>query len=368
MLRSYFYPVFSFFRITVKWIRSYLYGVSFLYLLNSNREVVWPVETIFLQGIKCYLILPKKIDKNRSTVILVHGLSPSGIDDPRILEIGKIFALHGAICLIPTIEPLKSCSLSITSVDIIEQVVYQTANNAYLCPCEKVSIFAASISASICLVASSRPSISKLVINICCIGAYADTRSMLKYVIESNELPDDYGRSVFFFNFVELSFGPQPQLKQALWYRILDGHRSATGTKHELLNKFLSDKQLVARQFHNLWNNSDLRSQCAEQILLKIQDRLNALSPLQTLGRIKCPCIILVHGCNDPVIPSIHSRLLYQELKKNPDVRTYLCLTPFLSHGDKQKLAMSAIGSLLHLLGAFSVFYFASYIDNSLKR
>ncbi|GJQ09234.1 hypothetical protein GpartN1_g1025.t1 [Galdieria partita] len=368
MLRSILYPILSFFRIASRWIRSYLYSASFLYILNSKREVALPIETIFLEGIKCYLILPKKVNKSRSTVILVHGLSPSGIDDPRILEIGKIFALHGAICLLPTIEPLKCCTLSTTSVDVIEQVIYQIANNANLCPCGKVSIFAASISASICLVASSRPSINKLIINICCIGAYADTRSMLKYVIDSDELPDDYGRSVFFYNFVELSFGPQPQLKEALWYRILDGHRSAIGTKHELLNTFLSDKQFVAQQFDSLWNNRALRAQCAEQILVKVQEELNALSPLQILESFVCPRVVLVHGCKDPVIPSIHSRLLYQELKKNPAVMPYLCLTPFLSHGDKQKLTMSAIGSVLQLLGAFAVFYFASYAESSFKK
>ncbi|KAK4524706.1 hypothetical protein GAYE_SCF05G2609 [Galdieria yellowstonensis] len=352
-------------RKAIRWIRCYIYSASFLYLLNSNKEVASPVETVFLHGIKSYLILPKKVDKHRSTVILMHGLSPSGIDDPRLLEISKVFALHGAICLLPTIETLKSCSLSIKSIEILENVVYDIANDAKLCPCGKVSIFAASISASICLVASSRPRINNLVSSICCIGAYADTRSMLQYVIESDELPDDYGRSVFFYNFVELSFGPQPELKEALWYRILDGHRSATGTKLELLNKFLRGKEIVAQQFNSLWNDRELRSQCTEQILGAIQEQLNVLSPLQVLDKLQCSYVVLIHGCKDPVIPSYHSVLLYQEMKKNPHVKSCLCLTPFLSHGDKQKLTLGAIRPLLSLLKTFAVFYFGSYPENT---
>eukprot|EP00871_Galdieria_phlegrea_P005629 jgi/Galph1/6067/GphlegSOOS_G4738.1 len=322
------------------------------------RQTDTTVSTIYLDNIKCYFMCKNKSKKNElNTVIVVHGLCPSGIDDPRILGISRALALQEVICIVPTIELLKSCLLRVDSVDMIQNIILKIVSNPHLCPTGKVSIFAASISASICLIACSRPNISRIISCLCCIGPYADANILLKYIIENEELPDDYGRSVFFYNYIGLALGTCPELQQALWYRILDGHHSPSGTREELLTRYLKDKKQITEVFMLLWNDSKFRLDCCQVILKQTQGELYTLSPLSIIDRISCPRVILIHGLNDPVIPSIHSIILFEELKKNSKVQTTLCLTPLINHGDKQKINFRSIGHLWSLIRTFALFF-----------
>jgi len=287
--------------------------------------------------------------------LLVSGLHPAGIDEPRLVSVARELAVSGIAVVTPAIPELETFDIVPEITDDIEAAaLWLSANPAAVAGDGRVGLIGISFSGGLSIVAAGRPSLHDKVAYVLSFGGHDDLPRVLRYLSTGVEPllprsvrlpgeqasrvrpPHDYGVAVILLGVTD-KLVPKPQIdvlqsavRRYLWASYLDG----------------VDKPKAAREFASLRDlaatlpepSATLLSYVNERDVVHLGARLlpylaayggdPALSPSRS-PRPSAP-VFLLHGTDDNVIPSIESEYLAEDLRGHAPVR--LLLSGLISH------------------------------------
>ncbi len=299
-------------------------------------------------------VYQKPMSKPRGTILAIHGMTVKGNRDPRFVSACKALAHCGYIVVSPLYRDIEELLIKEETVDAIAKTVQCLTENRVLCPSGKISIFSASFSAGMSIIAASRLEIRELVSAICAIGTYSNVETSVEFLLSEQD-NDEYARLIILRNFIHHSLGPSDDLSEALRVAILDnGYGRANPELPQLLRRL---PRGVRRIFTRLQKEPSYRWYHWKRICSPVNgvnDLLKRLSTVSTIDSLRA-AVALVHGADDRVIPPTESAILHRRLCES-NKQSRLSLTPAISHGDTT-LTASMIPALFDLTGTFAFFF-----------
>ncbi len=278
----------------------------------------------------------------QQTVLLVSGLNPMGIDEPRLVRLARRLAEAGVTVVTPDIPELSRFEISPLLTDRIEQSAAWLATQSGLAMSHRIGLIGVSFSGGLAVVAAGRPSLHDHLLYVLSFGGHDDLRRVLEYYCAGGQrfarLPHDYGVAVVLLN-VAGHLVPPEQL----------------GSLRSAVLRFLRasyteqfDAAQAGREFAALGDLADALPEPAAGLLRSVNARdvaqlgpkllpyigpyadAAALSP----SRSPSPSVplFLLHGREDNVIPASESSRLADRLREQVPVR--LLLTDVISHAE----------------------------------
>jgi acetyl esterase/lipase len=295
-----------------------------------------------------------KKNKKHNAILAIHGMSALGNEDPRMDSICRALASCGYFVVSPFYRDIAEFTISYSTVENIMETIKVVANDKNISPDGKISIFSASFSAGMSIIASSQQETAELVRAICSVGTYCRALQAIEHMIIRQDT-DEYGRLIILKNFISNLPGFDEKAVIALHEAILDNglkrehpkfpeHLSGLdGILRENVIRILSDPDY--RRWH--WTQFISRSKNVEEMMgkLSVIDHVEGLSAK----------VVFIHGEGDTVIPPSESEELHHQLKKRR-IPTRLLITPLISHGDVT-MGLSMAGPIADLVRVFAFFF-----------
>ena len=259
----------------------------------------------------------------RPGLILVHGLSPAGKDDPRLREAARLLARAGWAVAVPTVEGLARFRLR------PEDAAAVTAAGRALraAGAQPIAVLAVSVGTGPALTAAADPAMAGDVSAMLTLGGYASARALLRYTLtgDARDLPPE-GRARPDEGAIALFVAANHELMDA------PGQRLAANREPAAVDALLA----------HLPEGS--------------QRLLDALSPERYVEGLRAP-LFLVHGRDDPAVPVSESRRL-AETAARAGRPTRLAVVGTVGHvepGAGTRLAeLARLGALFHAFAATS--------------
>ena len=330
--------------------------------------------------------------------LLVSGLHPSGIDEPRLMRLARQLAADHLVVVTPDIPELSRFEITPAITDTIERTAGWLASESGLAPDRTVALMGISFSGGLSLVAAGRPSLAERVAYVFSFGGHDDLPRVLRYLCTGQEpypshqlgirpfdgaegrrdpvdrrlkpdettggtdqpftrAPHDYGVAVILLGVAE-RLVPARQveplraaIRQYLWASALD-----SGV----------DKPRAAAEFDAVRALTNKLPEPSATLLRYVVDRdVVHLGPrllpyvrfygsdpalsVSKAPRTSVP-VFLLHGTEDNVIPSIESEYLAQDLRGTAPVR--LLLSGLISHAEADRPAhVSDVAALASFWG-----------------
>lgn len=288
----------------------------------------------------------------RQTVLLVSGLHPAGIDEPRLVSLARKLAEANVTVVTPEIPQLSRFEVTPTVTDRIEEGALWLATESGLAPTGRIGLMGISFSGGLAIVAAGRPSLRDHLLYVFSFGGHDDLRRVLEYFcmgVEGDRMtrgvpaPHDYGVAIVLLTVAE-RLVPHEQIaplreavRRFLWASYLDR----------------LDKPRAEREFAALRGLARTLPEPSATLLQYVNDRdvghlgprlrpyigfyvaAPALSPARSLTP-SAP-VYLLHGRDDNVIPAVESRHLADRLDGQVPVR--LLVTNLISHAEADQPA-----------------------------
>jgi len=301
--------------------------------------------------------------------LLVSGLHPSGIDEPRLVRLARALAASGLAIVTPDIPELSHFEITPAIPDTIERSAGWLALESGLAPDRRVSMMGISFSGGLSIVAAARASLSDRVAAVFALGGHDDLPRVLRYLCTGSEpyppnqlgrspekpfvrAPHDYGVAVILLGVAERVV-PRAQVEplRAAVRRFLFASALDSNV----------DKEKAASEFAAVRDLAKKMPEPSATLLRYVNDRdvvhLGARllpyvsfyggDPSLSMSKSPKPSapVFLLHGMDDNVIPSIESEYLAEELRGHAPVR--LLLSGLISHAEADR--PPHIGDVLQL-------------------
>ena len=308
---------------------------------------------------------------HRRAALLVSGLHPSGIDEPRLVRLARALAASGLAIVTPDIPDLSRFEITAAIPDAIEEAGGWLASEPELSAGKKVGLMGISFSGGLSIVAAARPSVANRVESVFALGGHDDLPRVLRYLCTGSEpypshqlgggagqpfvrAPHDYGVAIILLGVAERVV-PRAQVEplRAAVRRFLLASALDTNV----------DKEQAAREFAALRQTAKRLPEPSATLLRYVNDRdvvhlgarllpyVGSYGSDPSLSVSKSPRpsvpIFLLHGTDDNVIPPIESEYLAEDLRGHSRVR--LLLSGLISHAEADRPAH--VGDLLQLAG-----------------
>ncbi|OGL13765.1 MAG: hypothetical protein A3F92_10180 [Candidatus Rokubacteria bacterium RIFCSPLOWO2_12_FULL_71_22] len=264
-----------------------------------------------LQGVAADRFTPTGLAGGRP-LVLVHGLTPAGKDDPRLQQAAGLLARAGFDVVVPTIPGLTRGRLR--PDDAVPVVAALAARDA---PTALVSV---SVGAGPALLAAADPRVRDRVRVVVSLGGYASARELVRYYLTGG----------YAFGAVHGRVAHDPRAVEAFVRANADLLDDATRAL------------LRARAFERIDARLDSASPELERLF-------RALSPADGVSRVRAR-LLLVHGRADQAVPYTESLRL---AAARPE-RTRLVVVGLLDHVEGDPAGGGAVPDLLAL---WSVMY-----------
>jgi len=310
---------------------------------QQEREVMIPTARGSMRA-RVY----QPIRSHRQASLLVSGLHPSGIDEPRLVRLARALAASGFAIVTPDIPELSRFEITPAIPDAIEQAGGWLASEPGLAVGKKVGLMGISFSGGLSIVAAARPSIAGRVDSIVSLGGHDDLPRVLRYLCTGSEPypphqlgggagqpfvrpPRDYGAAIVLLGVAERVV-PRAQVEplRAAVRRFLLASALDTNV----------DKEEAAREFAALAQTARRMPEPSATLLRYVNGRdvvhlgarllpyVNYYGGDPSLSVSKSPRpsvpIFLLHSPDDNVIPSIESEYLAEDLRGHAPVRLLL--------------------------------------------
>ena len=298
---------------------------------------------------------------SRQTVLVVSGLHPAGIDEPRLMALSRELAKSKVTVVTPEIPELSRFEITPTITDEIEQAALWLASDPELAPTGRIGLMGISFGGGLAIVAAGRPALRNRLSYVFAFGGHDDLPRVLTYLctgieggpdvgawkeVDASTLqaPHDYGVAVVLLNVAE-HLVPSEQV----------------GTLRDAVGRFLLasyldgvDKPAAEREFGALRTLAGRLPEPSRTLLdyLNSRDVANlgplllpyvarhvetaALSPSRS--PVPTSPVFLLHGRNDTVIPAAESVYLTERLRAQR-VHVRLLLTDLISHAEADQPA-----------------------------
>ena len=310
---------------------------------------------IDIQGLMIQVDHYEPSSQYTGTVVVIHGMSPKGKQDPRVSALCFALSKVGYRVIAPDIDSIKQLIICPSQIDAIANIFYYIANNTSLTPSGKIGVLAPSFSGALCLAAASSPDIKDRVKAVCAIGAFTEVESVMSYLLK-NGAADPYGRFIVLKKIVPLVCSEHGLFQGALDAAIQDnlneiGFDEFTNAYNCYLSSLTeSERQKIRRLFHDAVYREELFASSK----LVLSEELKALDIVHRIDGLSAK-VFLLHGFADSVIPCQQSERLYQELK-GLNKKAELVITPFLSHGDTQ-IRLSQLPDMARIVQGFASYF-----------
>jgi dienelactone hydrolase len=208
-------------------------------------------------------------------LVLVHGLSPQGKDDPRLQQAARLLARAGWAVAVPTVDGLTVLRLRPDDSGAVVAAVRALRAAGY-----RAAILGVSLGAGPALLAASDPAVAGEVSAVLALGGYASATELLRFTLT--------GAYAF-----EAENGRAP-------------------VHEEAIAQFArANRELVDVAGRRLVDNRDPAAfdRLAAALPPPTRALLEALSPGRAIGGLRAP-LFLIHGRQDPAVPFTESRRL----------------------------------------------------------
>ncbi len=322
-------------------------------LHRENTSTLYAPETIQLnvKGELLDIDIYEPTVAYEGTIAVIHGMSPKGKSDPRIMTLCEALCQLGFRVVAPDVASIKALIIDPVQIELIAGIVNVLASNAMLTPSGRLALLAPSFSGAMCLAAAALPCVNDKIVSICAIGAFTEVDSVINYLL-TNDTADPYGRYIVLKNVLPLIIQDDAAIQKALDAAIKDNLNEVSNVElqHCLFMLTPEEQAQVNRVFHDGAYRTHL-FQSSRPIIAEVLKAMNIVSRLDGLSAK----VFLLHGKHDNVIPCGQSEMLYthlKHLKKEAD----LVVTPFISHGDTQ-ISCKLIPDLLSVINGFAYFF-----------
>jgi dienelactone hydrolase len=305
------------------------------------------------------------------TVLIVSGLHPSGIDEPRLVRLARQLSGNGLAVVTPDIPELSRFEITPGITDAIERAAVWLSSESSLAPDRRIGMMGISFSGGLSIIAAGRPSLADRVAYILSFGGHDDVARVLRYLCTGTEPyppgrvrlrpdatnaggapsqpdqpfvlpPHDYGVAVILLGIAD-HVVPAPQVeplraavRRYLFASALDSN---------------VDKARAAQEFDALRRLAKTMPEPSATLLRYVNDRdvvhlgprllpyigLYGSTPGLSVSKSPKPSapVFLLHGTEDNVIPAIESEYLADDLRGHAPVR--LLLSGLISHAEADR-------------------------------
>jgi dienelactone hydrolase len=340
---------------------------------EREREIVIPTRRGSLRA-RVY-----ETDGSRRATLLVSGLHPSGIDEPRLARLARQLSVSGLTVITPDIPELSRFEITPAITDAIEQSAGWLASDSGLAAGRQAGVMGISFSGGLSIVAAGRSSLADRVSYVFSFGGHDDLTRVLRYlctgaepypqqavrltaggtataepVAASVRAPHDSGVAV-------LLLGTAERLVPAAQAGPL-----RTAVRRYLVASALDsnvDKGRAAMEFEALRSLQETLPEPSASLLRYVNNRdvvhlgarllpyVSAYGGDPALSVSKSPKpaapVFLLHGSDDTVIPSIESEYLAADLRGRAPVR--LLVSGLISHAEADRPVH--VGDVMRLAG-----------------
>jgi pimeloyl-ACP methyl ester carboxylesterase len=207
-------------------------------------------------------------------LVLVHGLSAEGKDDPRLRDASRLLARAGWAVAVPTVEGLVVLRLRPEDAAAVTASVEALHAAGY----PRVALLGISLGAGPALLAAADPSLAPRLSAVLALGGYASAVELLRYTLTG-----------------AYAFG--------------DVAGRAAGVLEPAIAQFArANTELLDEAGRRLVDNRDPAAvdERIRALPRSTRDLLDALSPGPRLGSLRAP-LFLIHGRQDPAVPFTES-------------------------------------------------------------
>jgi dienelactone hydrolase len=297
----------------------------------------------------------------RQTVLLVSGLHPAGIDEPRLIALARRLAEANVTVVTPEIPELSRFEITPLLTERIEEAAAWLATESGLAPTGRIGLMGISFSGGLAVVAAGRPSLRNHLLYVFSFGGHDDLRRVVEYfcggidpeavsydgpafsVTKATRPPNDYGVAVVLLNVAEHVVPPEQlaplrdAVRRFLWASYLDGvNKPQAEREFAALRKLEQTLPEPAATLLGYVNSRDVAT-LGPTLLPYIGFYVDA--PALSPSRSPEPSVpvFLLHGRHDNVIPAVESQYLADRLRGR--VRVRLLLTNLISHAESDQPA-----------------------------
>jgi fermentation-respiration switch protein FrsA (DUF1100 family) len=256
-------------------------------------------------------------------LVLVHGLSPEGKDEPRLQEAARLLSRAGWAVAVPTVEGLTVLRLRPDDSRAVVGAVRALGAAGY-----RPAVLGVSLGAGPALLAAADPSVAGGLSAVLALGGYASATELLRFTLTGAYAFDsESGRATVHEEAIAQFAGANRELVDAAGRRLVDNRDPAA--------------------FDRL----------AAELPPPTRALLDALSPGRAIGGLRAP-LFLIHGRQDPAVPFTESRRLAAAARAaSRPVR--LAIVGAVSHVEAGRRA-AGLADLARLWAAFYAFRRAS--------
>ncbi|MBI3492098.1 MAG: hypothetical protein HY047_09995 [Acidobacteria bacterium] len=312
------------------------------------------------------------------TTLLVSGLHPSGIDEPRLVRLARELSASGIAVVTPDIPELSRFEITPAITDAIEQTAGWLASESGLAPGRTIGLMGISFSGGLSIIAAGRPSLAGRVAYVFAFGGHDDLPRVLRYLCTGTEPyppnqirlkpdrtdpggtgasfvrpPHDYGVAVILLGAADRVV-PRPQVEplRAAVRRFLLASALDTVDKPRADVEFAALRDLAKRLPEP---SATLLRYVNDRDVVHLGPRLLRVvaayggDPALSASRSAKPAapVFLLHGVEDNVIPPIESEYLAGDLRGHAPVR--LLLSGLISHAEADR--PPHLGDVMQLAG-----------------
>jgi dienelactone hydrolase len=310
----------------------------------GERAVQIPLRTGAVRG-RVYV----PVGKPDQTVLLVSGLNPAGIDEPRLTMLARRLAEANVLVVTPEFRELSQFEVTPSITDHIEDAALWLAIESGLTKRRRIGLMGVSFSGGLAVVAAGRPSLRERLLYVFSFGGHDDLRHVLEFFCGGLACddpaaalpPHDYGLAVVLLNVAE-------QLVPADQVSLL-----RNGVRRFLWACYLDrfDKPGAEREFAVLRGIAAGLPEPSKTLFQQVNDRAvgrlgprlrpyvgpyldrSGLSPARS--PVPSAPVYLLHGRDDDVIPAAESQHLAGRLRGRVPVR--LLVTPLIAHAEPNR-------------------------------
>jgi pimeloyl-ACP methyl ester carboxylesterase len=262
-------------------------------------------------------------------LLIVPGVYYKGIDEPHLRGYARWMAACGLRVLTPEIPGTRDYQIDPSSVEVIGQSAQWFAQKTG----RPVGLMAISFSGGLSLLAAAEPQYASSVKMVFTTGAPDDmSRVAMFYATGKEQTPDGswkrlqpniYGPLVVEYSHIDRN---DTLRYRELMRSVLHAHLSDDREEEQRLRATMTADQ--SRELASLLDPDRVGEIIARTTPL-MKDKMEAVSPHGHLASLRAP-VYLLHGENDPVIPSVEEEWLARDLP--PGMLKASLISPAIAH------------------------------------
>lgn len=254
----------------------------------------------------------------RATLVLLHGLTPAGRREPRLVRFATTMARAGFSVVVPDLPGMRSLAVGTEDIRDITDALRQVLDPAAAPGCNPVGLMGFSFAVGPALIAALAPEVREHLAFVVAVGGYYDLVDAVTYATTGYD-PVSGQRGI-------------PPAPEGKWWLLRSQSQRLPRVEDRLLLEELARRRMHdpaaavddllaqlspdGRAVHALVANTDPERvrMLIRQLPAAIRDQLRALDLAQQNLEALRAHLLLIHGTDDNVIPVGHSRRLLARL------------------------------------------------------